>query len=187
MVPGIAICCVAIANISCIPRIRLSGLWDYWFVLFWFFWVFFLHSIMRSGSRSGFYFVNGGLENLERLHPLSIDCAGHSSTTCPHLEKLVLLINIFLKTNDILEHKTAYFPISIHSIFPLQIVCRCMQFMTTKWNHHCNFSGSSILDSAKPESCPTHLDLQNLCSPYHHTILNWADISTFITFCEVGK
>lgn len=29
---------------------------------------------MRSGNRSGFYFVNGGLENLEWLHPLSIDC-----------------------------------------------------------------------------------------------------------------
>ena len=126
-------------------------------------------------------------KSLEQLYPLGIDCAGHSSTTCPRFEKSVLLINIFLKTNDILEHKIAYFLISIHSIFPLQIVCRCMQFMTIKWNHLCNLSGSNILDSAKPESRPTHLYLQNLCTLYHHTILNWSDVSIFIMFCEVGK
>lgn len=94
--------------------------------------IFFSHSIIRSGNRSGSYVVNGGLENLEQLHPLDTDCAGHLSTTWPHFGKSVLLINIFLKTNDISEPKIAYFPISIHSILPLQVVCRCMQFMTIK-------------------------------------------------------
>lgn len=70
--PGTAICCVAIANISRTQRLRLGGLGDDGA----------FHSIVRPGSSSGSYFVSGGLANLEELNPLGTDSAGHSCTTC---------------------------------------------------------------------------------------------------------
>jgi len=44
----------------------------------------FFSFIIRSGNRSVSYFANGGLENLEQLHPSVTDCAGYARTTSPH-------------------------------------------------------------------------------------------------------
>lgn len=108
MVPGMAVCCVAIANTSCSLRIHLSGPVKLIF--------FFPQSIIRPGS----YFMNGRSENLEQLHPLGTDCARAFEHHSPHFERSVLIINILLKNNDILEHKIAYFLILFIQYFLLK-------------------------------------------------------------------
>lgn len=176
MVPGISICCTAIANISCIPKYLASRDWH-----------FFFFPLFTCGNRSGSHFVHSALENVEQLPPIGIDHAKHSSTTYSQCWGIRILINVFLKSSVILERRIAYFLIPIYSLFPLQIISRCMQLITTKWDHCSNSSYSDILNPTKPQTHPAHLYHRNLCCPYPQTILKWSDVFIFTMCCEEGK
>lgn len=100
----------------------------------------FFFPLFTCGNRSGSHFVHSVLENLEQLPPIGIDHAKHSSTTYSQCWGIRILIIVFLKSNVILERRIAYFLIPIYSLFPLQIISRCTQLITTKWDHWSNSS-----------------------------------------------
>lgn len=158
---------------------QVSGFRDWEMNIFFF-------PLFTCGNRSGSHFVHSALGNLEQLPPIGIDHAKLSSTTYPQCWGIGILINAFLKSNVILECRIAFL-IPIYSLFPLQIISRCMQLITTKWDHCSNSSYSDILNPTKPQTHPAHLYLWNLCCLYPQTILKRSDVFIFTMCCEEGK